>query len=40
MKLHYNKDGSIRAIINLKGQKVKMTFDSEEDYYNFLKIIN
>ena len=40
MSLHYNQDGSIRVIINLKGRKIKMTFDSEEDYNNFLKIIN
>lgn len=40
MKLHYNQDGTIRVTLNLKGQKIKMTFDSENDYYSFLKILS
>ena len=40
MKLHYNPDGTLRVILNLKGKRIKMTFDSEDDYYSFLKIIS
>lgn len=39
MYLHYNSDGSIKAVINLKGKKIKMTFDSVEDYNSFLAVI-
>lgn len=39
MRLHYNPDGSIKAIINLKGKKIKMTFETEEDYREFLEVL-
>lgn len=39
MNLHYNKDGSIRVIINFRGKKLKMIFENEKDYNNFLKVI-
>ena len=38
MNLHYNKDGSIN-IINFKGKKLKMIFENEEDYKEFLGVI-
>lgn len=39
MNLHYNKDGSIKVIINFKGRKLKMIFENEEDYKEFLGVI-
>lgn len=39
MNLHYNKDGSIKVVINFRGKKLKMIFENENDYYDFLRII-
>lgn len=39
MNLHYNADGTIRVVINLKGKKIKMIFENEEDYNSFLEVI-
>lgn len=39
MNLHYNKDGSIKVVLKLRGKKIKMTFENQEDYYDFLRVI-
>ncbi len=35
MYLHYNSDGSIKAVINLRGKKIKMTFETEERLFHW-----
>lgn len=40
MNLHYNSDGSILAIMNIKGSKITVTFHTKQDLNNFLKLLN
>ncbi|MDD7411474.1 hypothetical protein [Fusobacterium gastrosuis] len=39
MKLHYNKDGSIFMILNLKGEKIEKIFSSYNEYLEYIKSI-
>lgn len=36
MKLHFNEDGSIFMILNLRGVKIEKLFSSYNEYYNYL----
>ncbi|MGY0395033.1 hypothetical protein [Fusobacterium sp. SYSU M8A802] len=40
MSLHYNADGSILATMNIKGNKITVTFHTKQDLDNFFKLFN
>lgn len=37
MKLHYNPDGTINMILNLKGTIIEKIFLTKEEYYGYLE---
>lgn len=37
MKLHFNRDGSISMILNLRGRKIEKFFSSYSEYCEYLE---
>lgn len=40
MKLHYNQDGSISMVLNLKGDLIIKNFYSYQEYLNYLTVLD